>query len=175
MKYIKTMLFTSLLFLTACADHADVSSGISVDVVPVHYSLSLNLNKSKNAETKKRLANFLVEQKEQILSGQTEMYVATNSAYKLAKKVESQLYERGVAAPRITITRVKQAVNHRFDYVIRVTRHRVTVPICGPVQSGDFFHHNLGCTLDSIRWQSMNHPENMLNQSDMDIRPSKAL
>ncbi|WP_228140308.1 hypothetical protein [Moritella sp. JT01] len=164
-----------MLFLTACADRADVTSGINVDIVPIHYALSLNLNKSKRVEAKNRLNAFLTDQKDNILFGTIEMYVANNAAYKFAKNVESKLHEQGVEASMISIERVKHPLQQRFDYVIRVTRHQVTVPICRPAQSGDFFHHSLGCSVDAIRWKSMNRPENVLNQSGMDTRPLKAL
>lgn len=175
MIHIKAMIITSMLFLTACADRADVTSGINVDIVPIHYALSLNLNKSNRVEVKEKLNAYLTDQKGNILFGTVEMYVANNTAYKFAKKVESQLHEQGVEASMISIERVKQPLKQRFDYVIRVTRHQVTVPICRSAQSGDFFHHSLGCSVDAIRWKSMTRPESILNQSEMDTRPLKAL
>ncbi|SGY85454.1 Putative uncharacterized protein [Moritella viscosa] len=175
MKYIKILIISSILFLTACADSADVTSGIGVDITPIHYSLSLNVNKSKSLDAKNRLDSFLVEQKDNILFGHIEMYVSNNTAYKFAKKVESKLHAQGIEAYMISIARVKQPIKQRFDYVIRVTRHQVTVPICRPAQLGDFNHNQLGCTIDSMRWQLMSNPENMLNQFEMDTRPSKAL
>ncbi|QUM82985.1 hypothetical protein HWV01_17615 [Moritella sp. 5] len=166
---------TSILFLTACADRADVNHGISLDVVPTHYALSFNLHKSKRIEVKNRLDTFLIDQKENMLFGQVEMYVANNTAYKFAQKVSVQLHQQGIDAAMIHITRVKEPLQQRFDYVIRVTRHQVTVPLCRPAQSGDFFTQDAGCYVDGLRWKSMARPETVLDHSNMDIRPSKAL
>lgn len=175
LNFFKVLIVSSMLLLTACADRADITRGIGVDIVPIQHTLSLNLKKNKAMNAQHRLKAFLVEQHERILSGHVDIFVATDRAYKLALQAESQLHAQGVDAKTIRVKWVNEPLNQRFDYVIQVTDHQVTVPICRPAQSGYFFHRNLGCATDTIRWKSMVRPDAILNQSAMDARPSKAL
>ncbi|QFI38758.1 hypothetical protein FR932_13300 [Moritella marina ATCC 15381] len=170
MRIFKILMMSTLL-LTACADRAESTRGIHIDIVPTYYTLSLNLNKNKDAQH--RLDTFFIEQHERILSGQVEIFVATDTAYNFALQAESKLHGQGIDAMTIAITRVKKPINQRFDYVVQISNHQAIVPICRSAQSGYFFNRDLGCSMDSTRWKSMVRPDAVLNQSDLDSRPSK--
>ncbi|PKF81126.1 hypothetical protein CW749_00320 [Vibrio sp. vnigr-6D03] len=156
---------TIFLFLSGCADKAIERSGSDIHVVPVTYSIALNIEKNKRKSAQKKLDEFVKEHWDVIVNQTVELSWRTREGKKWAQKTQAQLQKQGVSPEQIRIIQTDAGFGERFDFEFKTVVYRAQVESCDYEQVGSYGGVKYGCFAENARWQSMENPEKMLTNS----------
>lgn len=163
-KIITTILACGVL--SSCAETVSERKGIAVDVVPMAYSLSLDINTKSRDESKERIEHYLNAHWSQIINQTVVLESRSPIALKAVNRTYSFLVAKGVS-PKHIIKRVeKQSSVDPFDFRLSFQTHNVITPLCEYSSVGHYGETTLGCYSEGARWHSMIHPQKMIHKGE---------
>ncbi|BDU39724.1 hypothetical protein [Vibrio nigripulchritudo] len=156
------LMVSVLVFLSGCVYQASERDGTSVHVVPVTYSIALNIEKNKRSGAQKKLDEFIKEHWGVIVNQSIELNWRTREGKKWAKKTKAYLQQHGVSPEQIEIIQTDAGFGERFDFELKTVVFKAQVETCQYEQVGSYSSSPSGCFSENARWQSMENPEKML-------------
>ncbi|WP_087023861.1 hypothetical protein [Thaumasiovibrio subtropicus] len=148
------------LGLTACVNQIDGHyTPVAIDVIGVDYHYQgIEGSQSYKVQSQAMMA-FMEQHKPLLLKEAVTVYWDGNQGKKLAKAAQQWMLKVGV--PPMQISMMAAELNSPLEIVIAT--HHVQVPLCQPVKAEALGAGAFNCYSESARWQSLVHPEKMLN------------
>ncbi|BCL72311.1 lipoprotein [Vibrio nigripulchritudo] len=156
-----------LVALSGCAYKADERNGTNVHIVPVTYSMALNIDKNKRSTAQKKLDEFIKEHWSIIVNQSVELSWRTREGKKWANKTKAYLQQHGVSPEQISIIQTDAGFGERFDFEFKTVVYKAQVEVCDYEHVGFYSSSASGCFSENARWQSMENPEKMLSAKPM--------
>lgn len=155
------------LSLTACVERVAEREGATIEIVPVTYSLSVDINKNKVAAAWEELDQFVELNWDKVSTQAVVFTWYTSEGKTLAEQYHKHLLGKGVNRTQLSI---QQAINYGqenpFDLQFKTVMNKVVVEVCDYPKVGNFGTYEGGCYADGARWQSMVNPEKMLSSGN---------
>lgn len=148
--------------LSGCAEKVAERGGSSVDLVPLTYSLSLNITNENEKESDRKINHFIHKHWLQLRDQPIDIEIGSNLAIRMSEKIQSQLIENGVSPDNIVIHKQIESPDFSFNFTLSYQIHHVLIERCDYARVGRYQDTRLGCYADSARWHSMVHPEKMI-------------
>ncbi len=155
-----------LLVINGCADLVEERQGTAIAVVPITYSIQLNIKNNNVKAAKEKLDDF-VEQHWNIVSNQpVALTWNSKKGEKLSKDYLQYLISLGLDREKLSLSKQAYKTDAReFDIKLDVLKHSAVVPLC------DYYRLDLsgqerseGCFSEGNRWISMTNPEKPLEE-----------
>ncbi|QIA65832.1 hypothetical protein GT360_20175 [Vibrio astriarenae] len=159
---MRTVLTTALLssfLISGCSHQVADNKGIAVDLYPVTYALDLSLEKSTELSVEREWNQFYRTHKQEMLLKSVELKYYSKQGKSVADRWQQELKRAGAADVALVNA---SGISREYDVSVEVHSYRVVTPVCEYDQVDQYGSQNLGCALESARWQSMVHPENVL-------------
>ncbi|MCG3725520.1 hypothetical protein ACXHPE_01885 [Vibrio cincinnatiensis] len=163
----KTIVMLGILVaLMGCSSGRADQPGPAIDVYPVYATLALQTDRQQQAKAQTRLEEFLREQHSVLVTQQIVLYWSTSHGERFAENTMQKLRTLGVAPEHVRMEKLPAGFGQHFDFQMEILSHHVVVPICPYAQVSRFGQEGSGCFTESLRWQSMVNPHNMLQPAN---------
>ncbi|CAM4400970.1 hypothetical protein [Vibrio agarivorans] len=159
---MRTLLITTLMstsLMIGCSHQVAENEGIAVDLYPVTYALDLSLEKSTQLSVEREWKQFYRTHQHDLLLKPVELKYYSKPGKEIAAGWKEEL--RTLGAADVSLVNASGATKD-YDVSVEVHSYRVVTPVCEYDQVDQYGSRNLGCAIESARWQSMVHPENVL-------------
>lgn len=163
-KIITTILACGVL--SSCAETVSERKSIAVDVVPMTYSLSLDINAKNRDESKERIEHYINKHWPQIINQTVVLESRSPIAVKAVNRTYSFFVAKGISPKRIVKRVEKQSSADPFNFRLSFQAHNVITPLCEYSRIGHYGETNLGCYSEGARWHSMIHPQKMIHKGE---------
>ncbi|SON49514.1 hypothetical protein [Vibrio tapetis] len=164
---MKQFIVGIFLFVTSgCADLVEERQGTAIEVVPVTYSLQLNIKNNDVKAAKQKLDDF-VEQHWSMVSNQpVTLTWNSKKGQKLSKDYLQYLISLGLDREKLSLGKQQYGTDERaFDIKIDVMKHSAIVPLCDYYRLDQSAQkRSEGCFAETNRWISMTNPEKPLEE-----------
>ncbi|MDN3681430.1 hypothetical protein QWZ04_13970 [Vibrio tapetis subsp. quintayensis] len=165
---MKQFIVSILLFaISGCADLVEERQGTAIEVVPITYSLQLNIKNNDVKAVKQKLDDF-VEQHWNMVSNQSvSLTWNSKKAEKLSKDYLQYLISLGLDREKLSLSKQEFSADdeREFDIKIDVLTHSAVVPLCDYYRLDQSSQQrNEGCFAETNRWISMTNPEKPLEE-----------
>lgn len=162
------MRFITVFFMAfsvlGCAPLAPENSGITVDVYPVRYEMSLMLNNKKMAAAQTEWQRFSKQHQALLLSQSVTFFYANNEGKKKAMEWRKGLIKRGAERENVLLEEKKEL--DKFDLRVQILSYKTVTPACNAMIVGQFQKQPMGCAVSSNLWHSMSHPQDALSSTN---------
>ncbi|MDG3085978.1 hypothetical protein P7F88_07665 [Vibrio hannami] len=151
--------------LTACAERVDERRGTELKVVPITYSIDIDIKSNKTRQAWDELDKYVNKHWDIIATQAVNIYWSSKSGKKLADKYANYLLSKGIDSEKLYVTKSPdRGTDLEFpeDLRLETVVNKVIVSACGYEAIGNFGREANGCYVQNARWQSMVNPEKML-------------
>ncbi|RJX68444.1 hypothetical protein DZ860_17275 [Vibrio sinensis] len=162
MRFITLALMTFLIL--GCAPLAPENSGVTVDVYPVRYEMSLMLNKKKMKAAQQEWQRFSKQHQDLLLTQSVTFFYANSTGKNKAIDWRNALIKRGAERDNVFLEEKKDL--NKFDMRVQILSYKTVTPICNPMIVGHFQKQPMGCAVNSNLWHSMTHPQDALGSTN---------
>ncbi|USD64737.1 hypothetical protein [Vibrio sp. SCSIO 43136] len=157
----------SVLALASCAETIVEREPVEVQIVPIYYTLEVNLKKSGEKGARRYLNEFVEKHWDIISSQPVEIGWTTTKGKKVAMSYEDYLVSLGIAQGQLSVVEVPKSADAKvFDVRLRAIKHKSVTSVCEYYRSGHWGRNIDGCYSESARWLSMSNPEKALLRRD---------
>ncbi|NGN98315.1 hypothetical protein G5S52_11850 [Grimontia sp. S25] len=145
------------LALTACSANSPAVDGSHLSVTPVNYQYSVSVQKNGMMRARDEVDAYLILNRKALLVYGAKISWNGKQGQKLAQKSYRWLIRQGVSPEKVSLQ--NSAKTEENSITISTEVHQVQAPSCDyTVISGNNLR-NHGCTVESLRWESMVYPE----------------
>lgn len=160
---LKTSIVLALVAsMSGCQNpqHFSAVQGAELSVTPVTYTYSVTLKSKSQKVAQKELFAYLEENKGPLLIYGADIKWKGKRGQQLAKQASKWLVRNGAPSELVEVSKGK------FDAAavvsVSTTLSQVQVPMCNYRSITNYHNGDDGCHADTLRWQSMLHPDKKL-------------
>jgi len=159
----KLIILFASIWLVSCVDTVAERQGVMIEVVPVTYSVQVNVKKNNQKEAKQHLNEFVDLHWKVITSQPVKLEWTTPVGKKLADEYKAYLISLGVGQEQLAVIKSPHNAGEKvFDMKLSTTKHRAVAPLCDYYKVGHLGRLSDGCFSESNRWLSIANPEQHL-------------
>lgn len=156
-----------ILGLSGCAEHVSERYGTEIQVVPVTYSIDVEIKDKKSKEAWNELDDYVKKHWDMVATQMVSIYWNSKSGKQLAEKYAKYLLSQGIDSHKLFVQESRKgssAPQFKQDLRLETVVNKAIVSTCGYESIGNFGVEANGCYAEGARWQSMVNPEKMLTQ-----------
>lgn len=153
--------------IVACAEHVDERRGTEIQVVPITYSIDVEIKNNKSKQAWNELDDYVTKHWDMVATQKVSIYWNSKPGKALADKYAKYLLSQGVDSHKLYVLEsVEGGSTPQFKQDLRLETvvNKAVVSTCGYEAIGGFGLERNGCYTEGARWQSMVNPEKMLIQ-----------
>ncbi|MDG3085992.1 hypothetical protein P7F88_07735 [Vibrio hannami] len=163
----KLLLPLICLGLVACAERVAERHGTNIQVVPITYSIDVEIKNNKNQIAWNELDEYVRKHWDLVATQNVSIYWNSKSGKALADKYADYLLSQGIDSHKLLVLKSREdgsTPQFKQDLRLETVVNKAVVSTCGYEAIGGFGVESNGCYAEGARWQSMVNPEKMLIQ-----------
>lgn len=164
------LLFSVLLI--GCVSNPHTVKGTVVSVIPVDYQYRIDIKDQK--QSREDIQAFIDVNRTALLSQPVHLGWTGKKGKSEALFVQKWLLNQGAISGNITLAEIQVAKQTSNSIEIQTSKYEVKTPDCGYVEIEQFGMRTDGCTVSSMRWQSMVYPQKLLIAPIYDVKDLKS-
>jgi hypothetical protein len=156
--YLITFIAFIALFISGCAETLTERQSVSVDIVPLKHTYSVELKEKEQGFVE--VEHYIDSNWLMLAESNVELVVLSPAGDVISAHVRELFKKKGKDPSQITQTVKEQ--NSEFDFQLVSTSYKTFTPVCKYYQIGYFGETDTGCYAEGARWKAMSNPEKMM-------------